>query len=163
MLLLSLKTIAWNETHHGFFSPSHRGFMWEKDVIVAGCEHVEVHGQIGMDCTCGIHSSPNARVLKDYQHFPNSVIVLLSLYGMVDTWTGPKDLPNTYVVRSWGAQVVGVAKEEFTNKQRFMSSVLAAQCFEVAIEPLEMLEAMIQSTWKSVVDIDPYQPERRAI
>lgn len=156
-MLLSLKSIAWNETLKGFFSPSHQDFIWPSGIVVAGCEHAVEYGGIGLECTCGIHSSPNIRILKDYQHFPNSIIVLLNLYGDWDLWTGPADMADTYVLRSWGAQVVGVALEEPKNNQRFMSSILASQFFGVEIDHISTLENMIRQNWIDTIQIDPYQ------
>jgi hypothetical protein len=78
-------------------------------------------------------------------------------YGTVDVWTGPKDLPNTYVCRSWATRIIGVLKEDNDNEQRYMSSVLAAEKFEVAIYQKWMATKMIQASWEVLADINPFE------
>lgn len=166
-MILSLKTLAYNTTNRSFFSPSRNDFKWEKGIIVSWCEkkhdisNLEKVTDEIRSCTCGIYSAPNRAALLEYEKYPNSILVLLRLYGWWDLFTGPHDLPNTFVMRSWGARIIGVQMEDKTT-QRYMSSVLAAQEFGVSIYPKGFIEEMIQISWLKSGLTNPY-PERNPI
>lgn len=159
-MFLTLKTIAWDETRKGFYSPSQQGFLWQPGmVVVSQCPKChKASGLLDLECTCGIYSSPNKKCLTEYAHYPNSIFMLMNNYGTCDIWTGPHDLPHTYVVRSWGAQIVGViatARNDFG--PRFLTSALATEFFKADIYSLRDATEMIRQNWEDVAQLNIFQ------
>lgn len=154
--LLSLKSIAYDAQLREFFSPSHKDYMWRGDIMVAQCEECAPNGDIGLDHTCGIYSSPNPSAIKEYHIFPNSVMVLLNLYGTVDIWPGPSDLAWTYICRSWAARPVAVVTP-WQGKGDTVSCLAAEQLGLIAI-PWAVTKEMIRKTWARYCQIvqDPF-------
>lgn len=151
-MILSLKAIAYSTSTRTFCSPSRTDFAWQKGIMASSCH--KNHDISNLEkvtdgikaCTCGLYSSPNEATLEEYKHYPNSIIVLLKLYGFWDLWTAPADIKDAFVMRSWGARIIGVQMEDKTT-QRYMSSVLAAQTFDVNIYPKSLVEEMLQANW----------------
>lgn len=157
MMMLSLKSVAWDESRKGFFSPQQTGFFWPSGAVVAAqCEHITELGDVSENCHCGIYSSPNTNILTEYEVYPNSIIVMLNLYGKYRIYKGPSDKAGSFVLRSWGAKVVGIAEESPKNMQRYMTTVLAAQFFCVPIQKLSEIEMMVRLNWENKKI--PFQP-----
>ena len=168
---LVLKTIAWNESERGFFSPSHTGFLWGRDVVASMCEKCQIIGRIESDCTCGLYGSPNPETLIEYHSYPNSIVVLMNTYGTIDVWTAPKDIPNCYVTRSWGMKIVRIIGTEIVSHkrlrgQRDISAGLASEMFDSPRISLKGAKYIIRETWTKtdedrevIIGFDPYQKQ----
>lgn len=163
MNILSMKALSWRQDKLGFFSPQRGAFQWPKGVVASECRR----GICGMhkynsDCTCGLYSSPNPKALDEYAKYPSTVFVLLNLYGWLDCWTGPKDLPHTYVARSWGAQIVGIVGTMTDGSplklepHRYQSALLGFEHYGVKMYPWEVAKDMIQMTWVDQLGFSPY-------
>jgi len=168
MSILFLKTIAYDVDRKGFYSPSWRDFLWTPEVVVAQCEKCAPTGEIGLDCTCGIYGSPNTETLEEYHKYPNSIIAIMNAYGRFDIWNGPRDLSQYYVIRCWGAKIVGILITDLTTKynitgQRAQSAVLAMDKFNVSGKQLYLAKEMIQQSWLKTVDIDPSMPYKEKL
>lgn len=160
MMFVALKTIAWDEGRKGFYSPQQTGFYWPASAVVAAkCSHITEPGDVSRACHCGIYASPNTNILTEYEVYPNSIVVLLNLYGTVRGMFGPKDKPETFVLRAWGARIIGIVEEKPQNIQRYMSTLLEAQQFRVPIQKLVDVEEMILANWNK--EQVPYIPIRR--
>jgi hypothetical protein len=151
MNLLTLKALAFDAKTGTFYSPSHTGFEWRKGIIAKECSKCTID-HCDPKCTCGIYSSPNPEVLLEYAHYSTSIIALMDTYGWDDIWTGPHDLPFTYVMRSWGTQIKGVVGTDFrTNtelsKTRQLSAMKACESFEVKAFPWFRVCRMIMANW----------------
>lgn len=158
--LLSLKAIAFDTERRGFYSPSHRDFLWTKDVVVASCNRCANPDQFNPDCTHGIYSSPNVEALAEYATYKNSVLALMQCFGWIDIWTGPHDIPDAYILRSWGVQILGVIGESAPgiplSGQRQLSAINANRLFDVPTYTFTLAKGMIALTWKNI-KIHPYK------
>ena len=162
MNLLSLKTVVWDDLAGSFRSPTRTEFIWPKGVIASDCH--KCNDEYDPNCHCGIYSSPNPTTLKEYATYTSSVFVLLNLYGWVDIWTAPRDIPHAYVLRSWGAQIIGIVGDNANGKvmslsaTRQLTAINGATYYGVEIYPWQIAEAMISVTWKRHTNVvkDPY-------
>jgi hypothetical protein len=161
--LLVLKAVAWNEDLKGFYSPSHSDFVWPKGIVARQCDRCEID-HFDPICTCGIYASPNPETLIEYATKMNTVFVLLNTYGWVDVWTGPRDIPHTFIVRAWGAQIIGIVGETATghplklSPQREQAAYIGAERYGVDIYPWLLVQSMIAVTWREHVKFNPFNP-----
>lgn len=163
MTTLFFKTIAYDVSRKGFYSPSWREFLWTPEIVVAQCAKCAPTGDIGLDCTCGIYGSPNLETLEEYHKYPNSIVAIMNAYGRLDIWNGPLDLTKYYVLRCWGAKIVAILITDITTKynitgQRAQSAVLAMDKFNVKGEQLYLAKEMLRQSWLKTADIDPFVP-----
>lgn len=164
MNLLSLKAVVRDPKSGKLFSPSKTSFAWGKGIIASQCSGKCPPFTIGDDCRCGIYSSPNLQALDEYHTFENSLVVLLHTYGEAEIWTAPSDIWDAYVVRSWGASIVGVlmsGEDHFTAKSRYMLEclMLISQEFEVEIFIWKVIKEIITLNWKEKLGFDPYKAD----
>lgn len=166
MTTLFLKTICFDKDRRGFYSPQQRDFIWEPDkVIVAQCAKCAIKGTIGLHCHCGLYGSPNPETLVEYCSFPNSIVALMNAYGRLDLWSGPSDLSQYYVLRCWGARIVGILTTDIERlqlnirDQRAQSAVWAMDRFNVSGIQWYIMKEMIRQSWLRTpgLELDPYR------
>jgi len=153
-LLLSLKAVAFDVDRNGFYSPSQCDFVWPRGVVERQCDTCNPR-EFDPGCHCGIYSSPNPEILTEYAKFSNTVYVLLNLYGWIDLWTGPADISDTFVIRSWGAKIIGVLATTADPKprklpaQRQLSAILGVDYYGVDLMSWLQVKEMITITWEN--------------
>ena len=158
MNLLSMKAVAWREDlGGGFFSPQRKSFVWSEGIVARACTSCP-DDKVNPNCTCGLYSSPNPEALPEYAKYPSCCFVLLENYGWADIWTGPRDLPNTYVLRSWGAQIVGVVGTLqdgplSLEPHRFQTALLGVEKYNVKLFNWNVAKKMIEYTWMYSPDV----------
>jgi hypothetical protein len=182
-MLLSLKILVLDDSKKAFSSPvvahGRKEYLWTADRrMIAECDKCNpgFSGDIGKDCTCGLYSSPNFEAIAEYDHSKNAILCLLNLYGTVDIWYGPEgrragnhvngDLTHTFVLRSWGARIIGLVDRGLTEVEdswwfnHSVASTVAAEILNVQIYSKDMVTSMIDKTWMDTVG---YKPERKPI
>ena len=166
--MLSLKTIVWDEDRKTFCSPLHTEFVWDLEKpIYAMCERCAPNGTIGLNCTCGVYTSPNIESLDEYESFPTSIIAWVQLYGRVDVWSGPEpDLPWTFPTRSDGAEVIGIVASGSLHQMGFLkgtrgiTEALATEKFRKHFYSWSYVRYLTQASWIRDAQIDPYKDRR---
>ena len=166
--MLSLKTIAWDDSRKVFCSPIHSEFVWDlKEPTFAMCERCASEGTIGLNCTCGVYHSPNIESLDEYESFPTSIIAWIQLFGRTDIWSGPEpDLTWTYPTRSDGARIIGIVGSGslhslgFLKGTRGITEGLACQMFGVPLRPWGYVRQVTREAWIKYFKLDPYQDRR---
>ena len=158
---LFLKTLVWNEQTKGFCSPTHHDFVWPKGIVARYCAKCETDN-FNPECTCGIYGSPHPNTLVEYAKYKNSVFVLMNSYGWMDVWTGPSDLPNTYITRSWGAQIIGIVGTMIKDHpfalspQRLQVALLGVDYYQVEVLSWSVAKDMIAITWEQHMSLCKY-------
>jgi hypothetical protein len=161
--LYSLKALVFRPGK-GFFSPSQKDFIWPRGLVVSkctlGCRDNKIFNP---NCSCGIHTSPNPAMLEDYAREKNSVYVLMRLYGWNGIWPGPKEHPEVRVVKSWGAQIMGVVatttESMILSPQRQFSAIKGSEFYEVTLYSWTMARKLIAVSWnRDTQSGNPYLP-----
>lgn len=161
--LLSLKAVVWSKKKQAFCSPSRQEFQWKIGIVWSECHTGQFcpPQTIHPDCACGIYTSPNPEAIAEYAGDPNSIYALMNLYGTADIWTGPLDLPGTYVVRSAGSRVVGLVNTNMLgfvlSPRRQVNITLACDIFQYSLFSWDEAREMIRATWREKADMDPFE------
>jgi len=163
MNLLTFKSIAWDERRKGFYSPSHPEYLWDNGIAIRDCVRGCQGRQYDADCRCGIYTSPNWDALDEYAKYPNSIHVLMEIYGWLEIWPGPeRDLPDAFILRSWGTKIKAIINTtpegEVVLPQRWNTALLMAERMKKPIFPWHMTKTLVEINWKSIFDISPYKP-----
>ena len=163
-----LKAIAWDEDQQKFCSPDRKKFTWDTDIVRSICTSDPQcpEDDIRDDCTCGLYGSPNWQAVDEYFRYPNSVMVLMKCYNVLNIWTGPHDLSDCYVTRTWGMRVAHVVKPDIIRDggkmaQRLMAAVWAADYYNCSVLDIAVIEQIIKISWNEVCGINPFAKLRQ--